>query len=90
MAVAHRPTLAHWHLSEMEQKGVRFGKGLQMTNILRDLLHDLRLGRCYLPYEDLRRHGLTPEALLDPGSLDRLRPLLGELLALTLEHYQSG
>jgi farnesyl-diphosphate farnesyltransferase len=90
MAVAHRPTLAHWHLSEMEQKGVRFGKGLQMTNILRDLPHDLRLGRCYLPYEDLRRHGLTPEALLDPGSLDRLRPLLGELLALTLEHYQSG
>lgn len=90
MAVAHRPNLARWNLPEMEEKGVRFGKGLQMTNILRDLPRDLRLGRCYLPGEDLRRYGVSPEELLDPGSLTRLRPLLGELLALTLEHYQSG
>jgi len=90
MIMAHRPALARWNLSEMEQKGIRFGKGLQMTNILRDLSHDLRLGRCYLPREDLRIHGVAPEDLLNPGSLTRLRPLLGELLALTLEHYQSG
>jgi farnesyl-diphosphate farnesyltransferase len=90
MTVAHRPALTRWNLSEMEAKGVRFGKGLQMTNILRDLAQDLRLGRCYLPRADLHLHGIAPEELLNPCSLARLRPLLGELLALTLEHYQNG
>ena len=33
--------------------GVRFGKGLQLVNILRDLPVDLRNGRCYLPAEEL-------------------------------------
>jgi len=30
-------------------KGVRYGKGLQLINILRDLPEDLEQGRCYLP-----------------------------------------
>src|SRR6185369_7868636 len=29
--------------------GIRFGKGLQLVNILRDLPADLQKGRCYLP-----------------------------------------
>ena len=29
--------------------GVRFGKGLQLVNILRDLPRDYAIGRCYLP-----------------------------------------
>src|SRR5438445_13558859 len=45
--------------------GVRFGKGLQLVNILRDLPVDLRQGRCYLPEVQLRRSGLTPGALLE-------------------------
>ncbi len=32
--------------------GVRYGKGLQLVNILRDLPEDLRNGRCYLPGVD--------------------------------------
>src|SRR5204863_9598771 len=32
----------------MLAQSVRFGKGLQLVNILRDLPADLRLGRCYL------------------------------------------
>lgn len=30
-------------------RGVRYGKGLQLINILRDLPEDLEQGRCYLP-----------------------------------------
>jgi farnesyl-diphosphate farnesyltransferase len=33
-------------------KGVLFGKGLQLVNILRDLPADLATGRCYLPVAD--------------------------------------
>jgi len=45
--------------------GVRFGKGLQLVNILRDLPRDLRQGRCYLPTERLARVQLTPLGFAD-------------------------
>src|SRR6266478_1488246 len=35
------------------QNGIRFGKGLQLVNVLRDLPADLRQGRCYLPEDRL-------------------------------------
>src|SRR5205085_6223283 len=41
---------------------VRFGKGLQLVNLLRDLPKDLREGRCYLPAEALQHFRLTPQA----------------------------
>jgi farnesyl-diphosphate farnesyltransferase len=90
MHVAHRRALATWDVGVMKGWGVRFGKGLQMTNILRDLAHDLRLGRCYLPLEDLMTHGLTPEQLLEPAAVVQVRPIVQDLLALTLAHYRKG
>ena len=56
----------------------RIGEGLQITNILKDLAHDLRMGRCYLPQEDLKSVGLTPELLLDPANRDRLDPIISK------------
>lgn len=38
----------------MLEKGVAYGKGLQLVNILRDLPSDLAGGRCYLPVADPR------------------------------------
>ena len=55
--------------------GIRFGKGLQLVNILRDLPEDLRQGRCYLPLQRLAGVGLEPSALLNPRSMGALRPL---------------
>ena len=46
--------------------GIRFGKGLQLVNILRDLPADLKNGRCYLPLEKLETARLLPETLLSP------------------------
>lgn len=40
--------------SVLLDRGVRFGKGLQLVNILRDLPFDLSQGRCYLPVSDPR------------------------------------
>jgi farnesyl-diphosphate farnesyltransferase len=88
--LAHRPALAGWDAEAMRRRGVRFGRGLQMTNILRDLTRDLRIGRCYLPREELAALGLTPSDLLHPRSLPRLRPLLADLLRATLAHYDEG
>ncbi len=66
--VAHRPRLAHWDGPAMQALGVRFGQGLQLTNVLRDVPRDLRTGRCYLPRADLARLGLEPGDLLDPAA----------------------
>jgi len=90
MAMAHRPALRGWDASAMRARGKRFGQGLQMTNVLRDLPRDLRIGRCYLPRQDLLALGLTPADLLDPTAIERLRPLLRELLHLSLTHYAEG
>ncbi len=47
----------------MLEWGVAYGKGLQLVNILRDLGADLRMGRCYLPAEELRTVGILPAEL---------------------------
>jgi len=85
--VAHRPRLRDWDVKAMSAQGVRFGKALQMTNVLRDVPGDLRHGRCYLPSLELVPLGLQPRDLLDPASAARVRPLYRRLLVLTLEHY---
>lgn len=90
ITMAHRPSLKGWDIGEMKNRGVRFGKGLQMTNILRDVSRDLRLGRCYLPQEDLDALELAPTDLLDPQAVTRVKPLLQDLLDATLRHYQEG
>jgi farnesyl-diphosphate farnesyltransferase len=71
-------------------QGVRFGKGLQMVNILRDLPADLRQGRCYLPAERLGAHGLQPKDLLNAENEPPLRPLYDRYLNLADEHLQAG
>ncbi len=41
------------------------GYALQLTNILRDVAEDARLGRIYLPTDDLARFGVSEKSLLD-------------------------
>lgn len=39
---------------ELLERGRRYGMGLQLVNILRDVGADLKVGRCYLPVKDPR------------------------------------
>lgn len=70
--------------------GVRFGKGLQLVNILRDVPSDLRQGRCYLPAKELAEAGLAPADLLEPKNREKLRPLYGRHLTEAEGHLQAG
>jgi farnesyl-diphosphate farnesyltransferase len=88
--LAHRPRLAAWDAATMRAAGVRFGKALQLTNVLRDVPSDLAEGRCYVPARELGRLGLTPADLLTPGGAARGRPLLMQLLGVALEHYDAA
>ena len=70
--------------------GIRFGKGLQLVNILRDLPRDLRQGRCYIPQDQLSKHGLQTGDLLDAARMDRFRPLYENYLRQTEDHLAAG
>ena len=70
--------------------GIRFGKGLQLVNILRDLPTDLRTGRCYLPGDELAKLGLSPADLLNPASEPKLRPLYHDWLDRAEAHLAAG
>ncbi len=69
---------------------IRFGKGLQLINILRDLPVDLHAGRCYLPSLELDQAGLMPSVLLSPVNESRFRPLYHRYLDLAESHLQAG
>jgi len=56
-------SLAIFGCSEARVYAYRLGLALQLTNILRDAREDLTRGFLYFPLEDLRREGISPEAL---------------------------
>ncbi|MBI2927292.1 MAG: squalene/phytoene synthase family protein [Verrucomicrobia bacterium] len=70
--------------------GVKFGQGLQLVNVLRDLPRDLRQGRCYLPGDRLAAAGLTPAALLEAANEAKLRPLYDGYLTRAEENLAAG
>lgn len=76
--------------AQLLEEGVRFGKGLQLVNILRDLPRDLQAGRCYLPSEELEEVGLAPQDLLKPSSEPALRPVFDRWLARADAHLDAG
>lgn len=88
--IAHDPAVREWDRERMADLGIRFGKALQLTNILRDVPKDLRAGRCYLPSEMLETVGLTPKDLLSPDASENARPVLTMLVRRALEFYGSA
>ena len=89
-------TLAHLFNANAEKEsklfalGVRFGKALQLTNILRDIPEDLRFGRCYIPGESLAEIGLEPSDLLKAENMDRFRPLFNRYIDLASAHMDAA
>jgi farnesyl-diphosphate farnesyltransferase len=87
---AYRRGLRSWNIRKMAEVGVRFGKGLQLTNVVKDIAHDLQRGRCYVPEPLLAEVGLKPRDLLDQQNLPRFRPVLSKLVRIAVEHLDQG
>ena len=90
MMCAHIPGMRRWDQATMIPLGIRYGKGLQMVNILRDLSQDLKQGRCYIPDLLLKQVNLSPEQLLDPSSSQTFRPLFRQLIQEARDHLDQG
>ncbi len=90
MICAHLPGMKRWEESTMSPLGIRYGKGLQMVNILRDIPQDLKNGRCYIPEILLKQVSLSPEQLLDPSAARAFRPLFRQLIQEARDHLDQG
>jgi farnesyl-diphosphate farnesyltransferase len=90
LCLAHLYSSAHLPSQELITKGILFGKGLQLVNILRDLSADLHQGRCYIPAERLSSASLSPEALLQPANESRFRAIFHHYLDRADQFLRAG
>ena len=66
---------------------IDLGIAMQLTNILRDIGADAKIGRCYLPVDACERYGLTAAVLQRPEHRVALRNLLIEQAQLAENAY---
>lgn len=90
MCRAHLFPKARLDEKQLIADGIRFGKGLQLVNILRDLPADLKNGRCYLPWQRLDEAKLLPEVLLSPVNEDKFQTVFQEHLDKAESHLAAG
>ncbi len=76
--------------NEGEQFALDLGIAMQLTNIARDVLHDARLGRRYLPADWVK--GVTAVEICDLRKEDRLliQESIQRILELAETYYESG
>jgi phytoene synthase len=66
------------------------GIAFQLTNILRDIPEDARLGRLYLPEEDLQQFGMQPEDVLQARPGSRFREFMEFQCARANRYYEEA
>lgn len=86
VTAAHTPALRAWDVERMSAVGQRFGQGLQLVNVLRDMPRDLANGRCYLPADELAAIGLAPADLTDLRNTEAARPIIARWTARARDH----
>jgi phytoene synthase len=66
------------------------GIAFQLTNIARDVVEDMQVGRCYLPEQWLARRGIPREDMHLPQHHAALHALACELVELAEQYYASA
>jgi len=66
------------------------GLAFQLTNIVRDVGEDARLGRVYLPGEEMAKHGITAEDILSLKDTPALRRLLADQAEAARQKYAEA
>ena len=72
------------------QYAVELGIAMQLTNILRDVGEDSRIGRIYLPLDEMARFGYTEAELLRGEINDRFVALMQFQIERARQHYRRG
>lgn len=86
---AHAPEVAA-HRETMYRLSAAFGRGLQMTNILKDVWDDAARGVCWLPAELLRKHGVDRARLGAPEQAEAFAGAVRELSMKALRNLDDA
>lgn len=70
-----------------EPRAVDLGRGMQLTNILRDVAEDARAGRFYLPADERAKFGIRKEELLAGRPSGRWREFMEFQVARARQQY---
>jgi phytoene synthase len=76
--------------SEVMHRAADLGIAFQLTNIARDVVEDMQVGRCYLPEEWLARRGIRRDDMHLPQHRAALHGLACELVELAERYYASA
>src|SRR5712664_844704 len=68
----------------------KLGLAFQLTNIIRDVHEDYKLGRVYLPEEDLQRYGVSPDDFARSEATLGVRELLRFESVRAWQLYEEG
>lgn len=69
---------------------VYLGKALQLTNILRDVKTDAERGRIYLPLDELKKFGVTPDEISRHAYSDRFARLAADVADRAKNFYRQA
>jgi phytoene synthase len=72
------------------RRAADLGIAFQLTNIARDVMDDAQAGRCYLPRQLLREHGVPPDDLQNPTYRQGLVRVAKSLLRVADRYYESA
>lgn len=75
---------------EVILRAADLGIAFQLTNIARDVIEDMQVGRCYLPEQWLERSGIRREDMHLPEHHAALHALACELVELAEQYYASA
>lgn len=84
------PVLAPGKAAVLKEGAVSLGYAMQITNILRDIGQDLKMGRIYLPNEVMQKHGLTEADLLQSTVNESFVAVWEELAAEAERYYRQS
>jgi phytoene synthase len=76
--------------ADQPQRAEKLGVALQLINIMRDVPEDWRLGRVYLPQEELRSFGVTEEDIAGGRCTPAWQALMAYQAARARAHLEDG
>lgn len=84
------PAISEASKAVMNENAVRFGLGLQMTNIIKDFYDDGEREWCFIPEELLSSEGLTANDFLKPENALKAGRVLLKLVKEAKEHLEKA
>ena len=78
------------HYARLKPLATSFGLGLQLTNVVKDVVDDRRRGWSYVPQELCEQAGITPDDLYDPARGDQANQVMQFLIRKAREHLRDA